>query len=264
MNRRHTALASEAEPVVLPPARKGQTTRRALEHRSQREENAEAPRQTNDIFADQTNEQARTIRVEIERVARRPFNILITGETGTGKTYAAREIHRLSARSNKPFVELNCANLPEHLVEAELFGYRRGAFTGADRDHTGLFEEADGGILLLAEIGDIRLRSKTNCCVRLKKSRSSGSARTITYFVMYRLSQQLRNLTKMIQSGEFREDLYCRLAVLTMETAPLRDTSHIPTRKPVTVVFGDLLFPPLTLLTGLGLQPEIGWTYLKR
>ncbi len=77
------------------------------------------------------------MRAEIERVARRPFNILITGETGTGKTYAAREIHRLSARANNPFMELNSANLPEHLVEAELFGYRKGAFTGADRDHIG-------------------------------------------------------------------------------------------------------------------------------
>jgi transcriptional regulator with GAF, ATPase, and Fis domain len=163
MNRRHSALASEApQHVVLPPARKGETARRMWEKRTPREAAEKGPSQTKDIFADQTSQQARTMRAEIERVTRRPFNILITGETGTGKTYAAREIHRLSARANNPFMELNCANLPEHLVEAELFGYQKGAFTGADRDHMGLFEEANGGILFLDEIGDIAQRSKIN------------------------------------------------------------------------------------------------------
>ena len=94
------------------------------------------------FFAGQSSQYTQTLLAEINRVARRPFNILITGETGTGKTHAAREIHRLSARSNRPFLELNCANLPEHLVESELFGYCKGAFTGADHHHKGLFEEA--------------------------------------------------------------------------------------------------------------------------
>src|SRR5215213_9076684 len=109
------------------------------------------------FFAGQTSVYTQTLLTEIKRVAKRPFNVLITGETGTGKTYAAREIHRRSARSKEPFMELNCANLPEQLVEAELFGYRKGAFTGADRDHKGLFEDADGGTLFLDEIGDIPL-----------------------------------------------------------------------------------------------------------
>src|ERR1041384_3862380 len=87
------------------------------------------------FFTGQASLYTQTFLAEIKRVAKRPFNILITGETGTGKTYAAREIHRRSARSKEPFMELNCANLPEQLVEAELFGYRKGAFTGADRDH---------------------------------------------------------------------------------------------------------------------------------
>ncbi len=108
-----------------------------------------------DIFADQTSEQAQRMRSEIARVARRPYNILITGETGTGKTQMARQIHRLSVRAYNPLIELNCANLPEQLVEAELFGHRKGAFTGADHDRKGLFEEAESGILFLDEIGDI-------------------------------------------------------------------------------------------------------------
>ena len=107
------------------------------------------------LHRNQQSEKSKQLLADIERVSRRPYSILITGETGTGKTFAAREIHRLSVRSKKPFMELNCANLPEHLVEAELFGYRKGSFTGADRDHKGLFEEADGGILLLDEIGDV-------------------------------------------------------------------------------------------------------------
>lgn len=224
MNRRRSALASEAEHVVLPPARNGETTRRAWEYRTQREENVEADSQTKDIFADQTSEQAQTMRAEIERVARRPFNILITGETGTGKTYAAREIHRLSARANNPFLELNCANLPEHLVEAELFGYRKGAFTGADRDHIGLFEEADGGILFLDEIGDIppTVQNKLLRSIEEKQIKQLGSNHYIFCDVQI-IAATSRNLPQMIQRGEFREDLYCRLAVLTMETVPLRE-----------------------------------------
>src|SRR5829696_10198300 len=158
MSQRHSALVAEAKQhVVLRRARKGEISRRVFGYHTQRVSTEKPSPHTKDLFADQTSQQARTMRAEIERVARRPFNILITGETGTGKTFAAREIHRLSARANNPFLELNCANLPEHLVEAELFGYRKGAFTGADRDHKGLFEEADGGVLFLDEIGDIAL-----------------------------------------------------------------------------------------------------------
>jgi transcriptional regulator with GAF, ATPase, and Fis domain len=155
MSQRHSPLVAEAKQhVVLPRVRKGETALRVLGDHIQRDTAEKPSPQTKDLFADQTSQQARIMRAEIERVARRPFNILITG---TGKTYAAREIHQLSARANNPFLELNCANLPEHLVEAELFGYRKGAFTGADRDHKGLFEEADGGVLFLDEIGDIAL-----------------------------------------------------------------------------------------------------------
>lgn len=225
MNRKRSALAAEAQQhVVLSRAVKGETARRAWQYRTPRNGAEKPARQTKDIFAGQTSPQAQTMRAEIERVARRPFNILITGETGTGKTYAAREIHRLSARANKPFMELNCANLPEHLVEAELFGYCKGAFTGADRDHMGLFEEANGGILFLDEIGDIlpTVQNKLLRAIEEKQIKRLGTNRHIFCDVQI-VAATSRNLPKMIQSGQFREDLYCRLAVLSIETAPLRE-----------------------------------------
>jgi transcriptional regulator with GAF, ATPase, and Fis domain len=223
MSQRNSDIAAEPQQhVVVTPARKGESTRR-WQYRTPRKTaiEIEPARQVKDIFADQTSEQARTMRAEIERVARKPFNILITGEAGTGKTYAAREIHRLSARANNPFMELNSANLPEHLVEAELFGYRKGAFTGADRDHIGLFEEANGGTLFLDEIGDLAptVQNKLLRAIEEKQIKRLGSNRYLFCDVQI-IAATSRNLPKMIQSREFREDLYCRLAVLTLETTP--------------------------------------------
>jgi transcriptional regulator with PAS, ATPase and Fis domain len=225
MGQRHSALVAETKQHdVSPPAWKDETARRVREYRTRQRQAEESARQIKDLFADQPSQQARIMRAEIERVARRSFNILITGETGTGKTYAAREIHRRSARANDPFLELNCANLPEQLVEAELFGYRKGAFTGADRDHTGLFEEADGGVLFLDEIGDIALtvQNKLLRAIEEKQIKRLGTNRHLFCDVQI-IAATSRNLASMIQSREFREDLHCRLAVLTIETAPLRE-----------------------------------------
>jgi transcriptional regulator with GAF, ATPase, and Fis domain len=175
----------------------------------------------------QMSEKARQLRADIERVARLPYNILITGETGTGKTMSAREIHHLSARSARPFMELNCANLPEQLVEAELFGYRKGAFTGADRDHKGLFEESDGGTLFLDEIGDVPLsvQNKLLKAIDEKQIKRLGTNHHISCDVQV-IAATSRDLVGMIREGSFREDLYCRLAVLKVETVPLRDRSE--------------------------------------
>ena len=209
MSQRHSDLPAQQH-VVVPPARKGESARRGWQYRTPRETaiEIEPTRQIKDLVAGQTSEQAQTMRAEIERVARRPFNILITGETGTGKTYAAREIHRLSARANNPFMELNSANLPEHLVEAELFGYRKGAFTGADRDHIGLFEEANGGILFLDEIGDLAptVQNKLLRAIEEKQIKRLGSNRYLFCDVQI-IAATSRNLPTMIQRREFREDL---------------------------------------------------------
>lgn len=197
---------------ALLPVRKGKRDRRVEDL------DEKFTGESQEIFGDQA------MRAEIERVARRPHNILITGETGTGKTYTAREIHRRSARSFRPFMELNCANLPEQLVEAELFGYRKGAFTGADRDHMGVFEEANGGILFLDEIGDIPLTVQNRLLKAIdeKQFKRLGTNHYV-YCDVQIIAATSRNLPMMIHEGEFREDLYCRLAVLTVETTPLRD-----------------------------------------
>ncbi len=173
---------------------------------------------------EQVGAQTRKLEADIERVSRFPHGILITGETGSGKTLSARQIHAMSARKGKPFVELNCAALPEQLVEAELFGYRKGAFTGADRDHKGMFEEADGGILFLDEIGDLPLtvQNKLLKAIDEKQIKRLGTNHYLSCDVQV-IAATSRDLRGMIRRGEFREDLYCRLAVLKIEAIPLRE-----------------------------------------
>jgi DNA-binding NtrC family response regulator len=160
------------------------------------------------------------------KVAPCDVNVLITGETGTGKSILGRALHRLSPRSGGPFVAFSCANLPEPLVEDELFGHEKGAFTGALVQRRGRFEAADGGTLFLDEIGDLPLGLQAKL-LRVLNDRTFerlGSNTPLTVDVRM-ICATHRNLEQMVADGEFREDLYYRLNVIQLHLPPLRERS---------------------------------------
>ncbi|MBI4524733.1 MAG: sigma-54-dependent Fis family transcriptional regulator [Deltaproteobacteria bacterium] len=157
--------------------------------------------------------------------------VLITGETGTGKELVARAIHAHSPRSNGPFVEINCAAIPLNLLEAELFGYEKGAFTDAKGQKIGLFEAADRGTLFLDEIGsmDLNLQGKLLKAIEEKSVRRLGSIRSRQFDVML-IAATNQPLEQAIRERAFREDLYYRLKVLTIHLPPLRQRNGDPVR----------------------------------
>ena len=160
----------------------------------------------------------------IGKVLHNPMSVLVTGETGTGKELVARAIHRYGSRRSQPFIAQNCAALPEHLLESELFGYRKGAFTGADKDHRGLMESAHGGTLFLEEIGDmpLALQAKLLRVLQEGEVRPLGSSETCKIDVRI-ITATHQNLQEMVAQGQFREDLYYRLAPFPIELPPLRE-----------------------------------------
>ncbi len=160
----------------------------------------------------------------VARVAPTDSNVLITGETGTGKEMVAKLIHARSARRRKPFVVVECAALQETLLQSELFGHERGAFTGADRAKPGLFEVADGGTIFLDEIGEVSLATQVKLLRVLDTStfRRVGSTTEMTVNVRV-LGATNRDLTAMVRQGLFREDLYYRLNTIAATLPPLRE-----------------------------------------
>ncbi len=150
--------------------------------------------------------------------------VLLHGETGVGKEVMARRLCAYSARANKPFLKLNCAALPSELIESELFGYEKGAFTGATIDKPGKFELAQGGTILLDEIGDmdIRLQAKLLQVLQDGEVQPLGSRRIIKVDVRV-MAATHRDLRKGIEEGAFREDLYYRLNVINIVIPPLRE-----------------------------------------
>ncbi len=157
-------------------------------------------------------------------LARTDTQILIVGETGTGKDIFARAIHNMSCRNDKPFVKVNCAALPANLIESELFGYKKGAFTDARDDKPGRFQSAEGGTILLDEIGDlpIELQAKLLQVLDEKMFYPLGSTKPIKVDVRI-IATTNKDLQQMMKSGSFREDLYYRLNVEEIKIPPLRE-----------------------------------------
>jgi two-component system NtrC family response regulator len=160
----------------------------------------------------------------VRRVAASEATVLIRGESGTGKELIAKAIHYASPRSSGPLIKVNCAALPETLLESELFGHERGAFTGAVETRKGRFELADGGTLFLDEIGDLplHLQAKLLRVLQEKEFERVGSSRSIRVNVRI-LSATHRDLEALVKAGRFREDLYYRLNVVTIALPPLRE-----------------------------------------
>ena len=173
------------------------------------------------IGASQAMEKVRRL---IDAAAAHDCSVLITGESGCGKELVASQIHNQSARREQPFVAINCAAIPENLIESELFGYRKGAFTGADRNKIGLFEEANNGTLFLDEINNapLTLQAKLLRVLQDGTFYPMGETRPVAVDVRV-LAASNRNISQLIQNGDFREDLYYRLMVMEIGVPPLRE-----------------------------------------
>ena len=164
------------------------------------------------------------VRSLVDKVARSMAPVLVNGESGTGKELVARAIHEVSVRSAQPFIAVNCSAIPEQLLEAEFFGYRKGAFTGAMEDREGVFQAANGGTLFLDEIGDLPLpmQSKLLRAVQERSVRPVGAVAEVPVNVRL-LSATHKDLAAEVHAGQFRQDLYYRLNVIQIRVPPLRE-----------------------------------------
>ena len=164
------------------------------------------------------------VRELIDKVAHSEARVLITGENGTGKELVAKWLHCKSSRAEAPFVEVNCAAIPSELIESELFGHERGAFTSAIKQRKGKFEQADGGTLFMDEIGDMSLSAQAKVLRALQERKISrvGSDRDIEVDVRV-IAATNKNLEAEIRNGNFREDLYHRIGVILIKVPPLRE-----------------------------------------
>lgn len=203
------------------------TAQKALEIKTLRQENRDLRSKVRlDYVQDLTGESEpiQSLRTQIKRVAPTDSWVLITGENGTGKEIVARSIHQKSKRAKKSMIAVNCAAIPDELIESELFGYEKGAFTGANKSHIGKFELAHKGTLFLDEIGDMSLKTQAKI-LRILEEQSFerlGGEKSINVDVRVIVATN-KDLKQEIQKGRFREDLYYRLKVFPLHVPPLRE-----------------------------------------
>ena len=217
MNRLLSTLRKVTDPEQTPPEHhKRNATARAKRHTSS---------DTEPIIG--ASEGINRVRTLIDKVAQSEARVLITGENGTGKELVARWLHQKSRRAGAPFVEVNCAAIPSELIESELFGHERGAFTSAIKQRKGKFEQADGGTLFMDEIGDMSLSAQAKVLRALQERRISrvGSDKDIDVDVRV-VAATNKNLRDEIVKGNFREDLYHRIGVIVIKVPPLRERNE--------------------------------------
>ena len=202
------------------------TTKNALESKQLRQETKQLRKKVAAKGSQMIGESAAINRVRaiIEKVAPTEARVLITGPNGTGKEVVAHLIHQQSQRANAPMVEVNCAAIPSELIESELFGHMKGSFTGAVKDRSGKFEQADGGTLFLDEIGDMSLAAQTKVLRALQENEITrvGSDKSIKVNVRV-LAATNKNLQAEIEKGNFREDIFHRLNVIPIHIPALKD-----------------------------------------
>ena len=213
---------------------------KVLNQQSLKEENESLRKRLREVTGDSENafsalkgksEALRKIIAQAGKIARYKTTVLVTGESGTGKELLARGIHQASNRAGKAFVAVNCGSIPESLMESELFGYVKGAFTGADRDKKGIFEEAEGGTLFLDEIGELPAAMQVKLLRVLQENElrpvGAGKVKKIDVRI---IAATARDLKDEVVNGKFRQDLFFRLNVLNLHLPPLRERlEDIPT-----------------------------------
>ncbi len=237
------------------PAELRLIVRRALERRSLLDvrEEASRSREVNGIRLSYGAAAMKPVEAALEKVARTASTVLLQGESGTGKEVAAQAVHAWSPRKDGPFVAVNCAALPESLLESELFGHEKGAFTGAVERRRGRIELADGGTFFLDEIGELKPDLQA-ALLRVLESRSFervGGSRTIQVDVRW-VAATNRDLHAMIQEGTFREDLYHRLSVFPVRLPPLRERREdvLPLTEALLPKIAGSIGVPVPKLTG--------------